>query len=78
MIRVVPENYEFGKVKIKSPSGNPIYVYDLERRELVSKEKVMLLNHKISDLAASPFLSTITKHTSSETLISKYCLLRFH
>ena len=31
MIRVVPENYEFGKIEIKSSSGNPIYVYDLER-----------------------------------------------
>ena len=31
MIRVVPENYELGKIEIKSSSGNPIYVYDLER-----------------------------------------------
>ena len=31
VIRVVPENYEFGKIEIKSPSGNPIYVYDQER-----------------------------------------------
>ena len=29
--RVVPENYEFGQIQIKSPSGNPIRVYDLER-----------------------------------------------
>lgn len=29
--RVIPENYEFGKIKIKSPSGNPIFIYDLER-----------------------------------------------
>ena len=27
----MPENYEFGKIEIKSSSGNPIYVYDLER-----------------------------------------------
>lgn len=29
--RVVPENYEFGTIEIKSLSGNPIRVYDLER-----------------------------------------------
>ena len=29
--RVVPENYEFGRIEIPSPSGNPIFVYDLER-----------------------------------------------
>ena len=29
--RVVPKNYEFGSIEIKSPSGNPIRVYDLER-----------------------------------------------
>ena len=29
--RVVPANYEFGIIEIKSPSGNPIRVYDLER-----------------------------------------------
>ncbi len=29
--RVVPKNYESGKIKIESPSGNPICVYDLER-----------------------------------------------
>ena len=29
--RVVPENYEFGRIEIESPSGNPIRVYDLER-----------------------------------------------
>lgn len=29
--RVVPKNYELGKIKIESPSANPIYVYDLER-----------------------------------------------
>ena len=29
--RVVPKNYEFGRIEIKSPSGNPIRVYDLER-----------------------------------------------
>lgn len=29
--RVVPENYEFGRIEIQSPSGNPIFVYDLER-----------------------------------------------
>ena len=29
--RVVPENYEFGQTQIKSPSGNPIRIYDLER-----------------------------------------------
>ena len=29
--RVVTENYEFGQIQIKSPSGNPIRVYDLER-----------------------------------------------
>ena len=29
--RVVPENYEFGRIEIASPSGNPIRVYDLER-----------------------------------------------
>ena len=27
----VPENYEFGQIQIKSLSGNPIRVYDLER-----------------------------------------------
>ena len=29
--RVVPENYEFGRIEIESPSGNPIRVYNLER-----------------------------------------------
>lgn len=29
--RVVPENYEFGQIKMESPSGNLIRVYDLER-----------------------------------------------
>lgn len=29
--RVVPENYSFGIIEIKSPCGNPIQVYDLER-----------------------------------------------
>lgn len=29
--RVVPENYEFGKIQIKSPAGNLIRTYDLER-----------------------------------------------
>ena len=30
--RVVPENYEFGQIQIKSLSGNPIRVYDLSER----------------------------------------------
>jgi predicted transcriptional regulator of viral defense system len=29
--RVILENYNFGKVEIESPSGNLIYIYDLER-----------------------------------------------
>lgn len=29
--RVVPENYEFGRIEIESPCGNPIRIYDLER-----------------------------------------------
>lgn len=29
--RVVPDNYEFGRIEIQSPSDNPIRVYDLER-----------------------------------------------
>lgn len=29
--RVVPENYEFGQIQIKSPAGNLIRTYDLER-----------------------------------------------
>lgn len=29
--RVIQKNYEFGIIEIKSPSGNPIKVYDLER-----------------------------------------------
>lgn len=29
--RVVPNNYSFGVIEIKSPCGNPIRVYDLER-----------------------------------------------
>ena len=29
--RVVPENYSFGVIERKSPCGNPIRVYDLER-----------------------------------------------
>lgn len=31
MKRVIPENYSFGIIEIKSPCGNPIRVYDLER-----------------------------------------------
>ena len=29
--RVVPENYSFGAIELRSPCGNPIRVYDLER-----------------------------------------------
>ena len=29
--RVVPKNYEFGQIQIKSPAGNLIRTYDLER-----------------------------------------------
>ncbi len=29
--RVVPENYSFGVIELRSPCGNPIRVYDLER-----------------------------------------------
>ena len=29
--RVVPENYSFGMIEMRSPCGNPIHVYDLER-----------------------------------------------
>ena len=29
--RVIPDNYSFGIIEIKSPSGNPIRIYDLER-----------------------------------------------
>lgn len=29
--RTIPKNYDMGKIEIKSPSGNPIYIYDLER-----------------------------------------------
>ena len=29
--RVILDNYSFGIIKIKSPCGNDIYVYDLER-----------------------------------------------
>ena len=29
--RVIPENYSFGIIEIKSPCGNPIRIYDLER-----------------------------------------------
>lgn len=29
--RVVPENYSFGVIELKSPCGNPVRVYDLER-----------------------------------------------
>ena len=29
--RVVPENYDFGVIEVKSPSGNTVRIYDLER-----------------------------------------------
>ncbi len=29
--RVMPENYELGRIEIESPSGNSIRIYDLER-----------------------------------------------
>lgn len=29
--RVVPDNYEIGRIEIESPSGNPIHIYNLER-----------------------------------------------
>lgn len=29
--RVIPDNYSLGIIEIKSPSGNPIRIYDLER-----------------------------------------------
>ena len=29
--RVVPENYSFGLIEVKSPCGNPIRIYNLER-----------------------------------------------
>lgn len=31
IVRVIPENYSLGITEIKSPSGNPIKVYNLER-----------------------------------------------
>ena len=30
--RVVPENYCFGEIELLSPCGNPIRVYDIERK----------------------------------------------
>lgn len=29
--RVVPDNYSFGIIEIKTPCGNPVRIYDLER-----------------------------------------------
>lgn len=29
--RVIPKNYSFGIIEFKSPCGNPIFIYDLER-----------------------------------------------
>lgn len=29
--RVLPENYSFGQIDVKSPAGNPIRIYNLER-----------------------------------------------
>lgn len=29
--RVVPDNYSFGIIEVKSPYGNPVRIYDLER-----------------------------------------------
>lgn len=55
--RVVPDNYSFGIVEIKSPCGNPIKVYDLERTlcDIVrgSGSDIQIVNEAMKRYAAS-------------------------
>lgn len=55
--RVVPDNYSFGIVEIKSPCGNPIRIYDLERTlcDIVrgSGSDIQVVNEAMKRYAAS-------------------------
>lgn len=55
--RVVPNNYTFGIIEIKSPCGNPIKIYDLERTlcDIVrgSGSDIQVINGAMKRYAAS-------------------------
>lgn len=55
--RVIPDNYSFGIIEIKSPSGNPIMIYDLERTlcDIVrgSGSDIQVVNEAMKRYAAS-------------------------
>lgn len=55
--RVVPKNYEFGIIEIRSPSGNSIRVYDLERTlcDILrgSGSDIQIINEAMKRYAAS-------------------------
>lgn len=55
--RVIPDNYSFGIIEIKSPSGNPIRIYDLERTlcDIVrgSGSDIQVVNEAMKRYAAS-------------------------
>lgn len=57
IIRVVPDNYSFGIIEIKSPSGNTIRVYDLERTlcDILrgSGSDIQIINSAMKKYAAS-------------------------
>lgn len=55
--RVVPANYYFGQTETKSPSGNPIRIYDLERTlcDILrgSGNDIQIVGHAMKRYAAS-------------------------
>ena len=55
--RVVPDNYTFGIIEIKSPCGNPIKIYNLERTlcDIVrgSGSDIQIVNGAMKRYAAS-------------------------
>ena len=55
--RVIPDNYSFGIIEIKSPSGNPIRTYDFERTlcDIVrgSGSDIQVVNEAMKRYAAS-------------------------
>lgn len=55
--RVIPDNYSFGTIEIKSPCGNPIKIYNLEKTlcDIVrgSGSDIQLINGAMKRYAAS-------------------------
>ena len=66
--RVVPENYEFGRIEIESPSGNPIRIYDLERTTQKRGSGVILTDYPeiMKELRESDMLRKLWEKYSRE------------